>query len=397
MSTTTKPDPNLRRSPGIFARITRRWPVILLLWFIVSLPVMYLAYLLVEPTYEAFSILRVTPTSWSLYEPSEQNVFKGAEPYLNTQIGLLTSDRVLAPAIASPTVVRLSTITKEADPRTFLREHMRVEIVKDAYLIRVALELGEKDHAAAIVNAIVHSYLEYNGEHQRSGNSNLRNSLTDQLKKYKNEIDEKRAELKKILVNGQIAVRRPFVTNESGKEDDPARSPLASVTEAQFQKVADELINTDVDLIKAQSILEVTEAAGDGGNDAHVRQTLSDLRLNVAALHKQKKQLARYLAGLVVEKKIENNAVPDAEFISHQLDILMKEESQVATHLKQLEFESSQENVRVTLLDEAVAPKVPTNNKQREYMAIAPVVVLLALIGVALLTPLKSSRAWSGE
>ena len=79
------------------------------------------------------------------------------------------------------------------------------------------------------------------------------------------------------------------------------RSPLAFVTEAQFQKVADELINTDLDLIKAQSLLEVTEAAGDRGNDAQVRQTLSDLRVNVAAILKQKKQQARYLAGLVVE------------------------------------------------------------------------------------------------
>ncbi len=95
--------------------------------------------------------------------------------------------------------------------------------------------------------------------------------------------------------------------------------------------------------------------------------------------------------------KMENKDRLEAEFTNRQLDILMKEESQVATHLKQLEFESSQENVRVTLLDEAVAPKAPANNKQHEYMAIAPIAVLLALIGVALLTPLKSSRAWSGE
>ncbi len=301
MSTTTKLDRNPHRSYGISSRVTRRWPVILLLWFIVSLPVMYLAHLLVEPTYEAFSTLRVTPTSWSLYEPSEQTDFKGAEPYLKTQIGLITSDRVLGPAIASPQVARLSTITKEADPRTFLREHMRVEIVKDAYLIRVALELEDNNQAAAIVNAVVQSYLEYYGEHQRSGNSNLRISLADQLKKYKNEINEKRAELEKIVGNRRISVvPRPSGKNESGKEDDPAHTTITYVTEAQYQRIQDELINTDLDLIKAQSLLEVTEAAGIGGNDAHVQQTLSDLRINVAAILKQKKQQARYLAGLVV-------------------------------------------------------------------------------------------------
>ena len=43
---------------------------------------------------------------------------------------------------------------------------MTVEIVKDAYLIRVALELADGNQAAAIVNAVVHSYLAYNSEYQ---------------------------------------------------------------------------------------------------------------------------------------------------------------------------------------------------------------------------------------
>jgi hypothetical protein len=81
--------------------LTRHWWQILLIWLVVSLPVMYLIHQFVEPTFEAFSILRVTPTSWRLYESSrsENGDFKEGVPYLQTQIGLITSDRVLAPAI----------------------------------------------------------------------------------------------------------------------------------------------------------------------------------------------------------------------------------------------------------------------------------------------------------
>ena len=42
---------------------------------------------------------------------------------------------------------------------------MTVEILKDALIIRVGLELADANQAATIVNAVVHAYLAYNGEH----------------------------------------------------------------------------------------------------------------------------------------------------------------------------------------------------------------------------------------
>ena len=89
---------------------------------------------------------------------------------------------------------------------------MTVEIVKDTFLIRVGLELPDPNQAAAIVNAVVHSYLEYNFEHQRSGNATLRASLADQLKKYKNEISEKLSEVEERLRDSPH--RRPSYTRQ---------------------------------------------------------------------------------------------------------------------------------------------------------------------------------------
>ena len=71
---------------------------------------------------------------------------------------------------------------------------------------------------------MVHAYLEYNGEHQRLETRNLRNSLAEQLKKYKNEINEKRNELRKIVEKGKVTVTRP-ISPKSSKNSTTTRKP----------------------------------------------------------------------------------------------------------------------------------------------------------------------------
>ena len=270
MTITTKPDPNPRRSHGMLSRITRRWHLILALWMLNSIPIVYLIYRFVEPTYEAFSTLHVAPGEIPIFVSSfpDPELNDAIASYMQTQVALITCDRVLSSAIASPEVVNLSTLKEPDDPRTDVRENMVVEIVPNTRLIRVALELPDGNQAAAIVNAVVHSYLAYNGEYTRSANSALRQSLVSQLEKYKNAITEKRAELTvlaqkrvfEISLNGRTL-------NQSGKLSDPARPTLETITEAQSQRIADELIDTDLELIKVQSTLEATQATSKGEND----------------------------------------------------------------------------------------------------------------------------------
>ncbi len=156
------------------------------------------------------------------------------------------------------------------------------------------------------------------------------------------------------------------------------------------------MLETQLELIKAQSTLEATEAAAGAANDPRMRQILSDFRINVAAISKRKEYLAKYFDGLKVEqKKVENNDSFDAAFVNRQLDILLQRENQVNNHLKQLEFEAGA--YRVSLVDEAAPPRTPVNNTRMAYMAAAPIVVLLALMSLALLLPVRGSRAWAGE
>ena len=437
--------------------LTRHWWQILLIWLVVSLPAMCLIYQFVEPTFEASSILRVTPTSWQLYEPSrsDQIDFKGAGPYLQTQIGLIKSDRVLTPAIAAPEVVNLSTVkTAAKDPKEYLREHMFVEIVKDAYLIRVALELPDRYQAAAIVNAVVRSYLLYNGEHQRSGNSTLRTSLREHLEEYKKQINDKRDELRDIYQKGTVSPpKETHVRSRNGGDD---AEDHTVVTEEQSERLAQEMLDTKLEIIKVESDLKTREdakqrsegeqrqlaTAGDkqqrdqqiqeefqrdpdvialceeialadeqrmhakerarkGNDPARVAaeqkykklrleynklwedkyieigerlkaavispvgsESIEELKRKLESLKTERAKQAELFEKLKIEKKKVNNDSFEASFVNRQIEILMRREEMVNVQLKQLEFESSQENIRVSLLDAAVAPVAPptTNN-----------------------------------
>ena len=50
--------------------LVRNWWRILLLWLVVSSPLVYLIYRLVEPTYQAYSLLRIESNQPELFGPS---------------------------------------------------------------------------------------------------------------------------------------------------------------------------------------------------------------------------------------------------------------------------------------------------------------------------------------
>ena len=76
--------PSQEGSPGMFGRLVRRLPRILLLWLVVSMPGVYLVYLLIEPTYESSSTIRVEPSP-DLFGPSAKGIDTDFGQYLETQ------------------------------------------------------------------------------------------------------------------------------------------------------------------------------------------------------------------------------------------------------------------------------------------------------------------------
>jgi succinoglycan biosynthesis transport protein ExoP len=474
-------------SQTLLRGLVRHWWQILLIWLVVAVPVVALIYLYVEPTFEAFSTLQVEPVSQRLFhENASENVdSRGVTLYLQTQVGLLTSDRVLLAAITDPRVVNLSAIKESDDPKTVLRKEMVVEIVKDAYLIRVALELPDPNQAAAIVNAVVRSYLAYNSEYQRGRNSTLRANLIAEQERIQKEIKEKRAELANLVNKGTVTTQKLVLNRAktSADDDDSPQPTFTSNTEGQRQRLADEMLSKDLEISKTVSNINAMKEAirqtavnqngstklqeeqrdqqieDDFKKDPEVialtdeialaqerrdhakslarqahdparraaeqhykklmeqydklwdakykefsarlkntsievrpEQSVTDLEIKLKSLKDQKLRLIEMFDKMKVEEKTGNNDTFEATFLSRQLDTAQRDAERLNNNIKELQFKASQEDFRVSQVDQAIARQVPTNNKRLKYVAAVPICLLLMVLGLFFLLEIKGER-----
>src|SRR3954447_20598816 len=109
------PPPSPINSRLLVRGLVRNWWRILLLWLIVSVPLAYLVYVMIEPSYEAFSTLRIEPSKPELFGPSVRGMdTSGFQPYLETQRNLILTDRVLDEALADGSLQNFS-LFKETD------------------------------------------------------------------------------------------------------------------------------------------------------------------------------------------------------------------------------------------------------------------------------------------
>jgi len=250
-------------TPQIVLRgLVRNWWQILLLWLVVSAPLVYLIFLFIKPTYEAVSLLRVEPSAPHLFAQSSSSDNSGtATPYLQTQVNLIKSDQVLGPAVANPQISTLPTIKESDDPKTDLRKSLMVEIVQDAYLIRVALESKSPTEAAAIVNAVVNSYKDHTEQYAQSANKRQRESLESEEGRLKRQIDVTEKELKVLVQTGNVGIPGDKDVQLNKNNDDSTQPTFKNFGRDHYQRTIAELMNTELELIEAESNLEVMEQA----------------------------------------------------------------------------------------------------------------------------------------
>jgi hypothetical protein len=113
-------------------------------------------------------------------------------------------------------------------------------------------------------------------EQDRNANSALRKSLTDKLERYKNQIDELRAELKALMLKRTVDATKKGDPKPKKNNDD--RSPRAPGTlDEQRIRLAQEMIDTQLKIIKVESDLQAAEAAaGIPPDDKHREQQIQD-------------------------------------------------------------------------------------------------------------------------
>jgi succinoglycan biosynthesis transport protein ExoP len=259
LATASMPQVNSR---VLLRGLTRHWWLILLLWLVVSVPMAYFIYLWIEPTYEAFSTIRIEPTQPELFERSHNSFVetRSVRPYLETQVNVINSDKVLEQAVANPQVVNLSVIKQSEDPKADLRKRMSVVIIDNAYMIRVALELPDAIQAATIVNSVVEAYMAQNTIFNRSFNKNQQVILESQLTKLQGLLAEKTKEMEKMASEGKFTITKPQFNRPNSALPDESDGPTFSeVTEAQYQTTLAQLQRVDYDLLESQASLQTLE------------------------------------------------------------------------------------------------------------------------------------------
>jgi len=395
----------MQSEPGVLRRLIRRVPQILLLWLVVFAPVAWWILRFVEPTYESFSILRVEPTTNKISGPLQEDFTesRSAGPYLRTQLNLITSGRVLKPVVTEPEIVNVPVIAGSKDPEAELRKKLNVEIIEDAYMIRIALELPNPEHAATIIDAVVKTYLDYNKDFKRANNALLTSDLKGHLKLLEAEITANKEKLKALYLRSTVNVSKPNLTPKN--DGDSTQPTFVSYTEEHVQRIIEQMVKTELELIEARATLEVTQASNRANDESPERlkvatgtsksaEAIDELKIRVGALTKTKEAQAKLYERLRIEKKTGNNDTFEATYLNYEVSRLLNRRDQVTANLAQLDFESNQNFFHVHLVDPASHPKTPTNSlKWVKFMAAAPVGILFTLLGLFLLVEIKAGRS----
>jgi succinoglycan biosynthesis transport protein ExoP len=476
--------PGLQVNPRVILRgLTRHWWKILLLSLTVSAPIIFSVYQFIEPTFEASSLLHIEPLAPELFTFNKTGESQGST-YLKTEVTVLTSDKVLEPTVANPLVVNLPMIKKSMDPKSDLRQKLKVGIIENTNVIRVALESTNRDEAITIVQAVIDAYKAKYTDKNRAENRILTESMKLHLDKLADQILKNKSELKDLYTKGKVAALKPEDRlNPSNDDGGTAQPTFKKVTEDHVQNMMQGMVRTDLSIIETQSMLdvkleeykirqeevrqprqqvdaqqlariqalfskdadvvalkkeidntrehldrikrnvrqphdpsrvaaqnrlddleqdyndlwelkyrEILDRTTGSGGDAQPLASIQELKQKIELLKKFKVKQTELFKAMEVDQKATNSDTFEATYLNYQLNSLLNREDQVKKHLEQLMFAADREHYRITLLDQASAPKSPSNDKRLKYMAAAPVGVMFMMLGLFLLMEIKAER-----
>jgi hypothetical protein len=245
-----------------------------------------------------------------------------------------------------------------------------------------------------IVNAVVDAYMAEHMEYHRSANKALTKSLNDELDKLDQGISQKKSELRKLAENSYLGL---ITVNRVAANKDNLQLPsLDAVSEEQFARAADRLIQADLELIDAQAKLETARRAFKAIEQGATNQTLiarekvRDLEAAVDEVKRRRIGYLQYLENLKVHREKPNDAL-SASMMNQELASLVRMQELVTQKLEQLHFETKQDVYRITQHDRAGVPKVPTNGHRPRDMAAASVGVLFLILGAFLTRELTAT------
>ena len=306
-----------------------------------------------------------------------------------TQILLISSDSVLDAALSKPAISNLPMIRSSTDPKALLRRELQVDIVAaNTYLIRVMMSCADPNEGAAIVNSVVDAYMDQHGKYHAAADRSLCRAIETEIAKYDHRIADIQDRLMNPIRHGLIA-QPPGLSGATKEDSESIRPSLSPNTEQQYARVADRILQADLDLIDAQVRLETARLPRSGASTERMRE----VETAVEEAKQRRNSYAKYLSQMKVATGSSDGESFPATVVKLELAGLTKIRDSLKLKLAQLEFEDGQEAYRISVQDKAAVPKVPAANNRPVYMAVTPVVVLLLIIGLALVQQMRAARS----
>ncbi|MFO0887974.1 MAG: polysaccharide biosynthesis tyrosine autokinase [Isosphaeraceae bacterium] len=237
--------------------LTRNWWRILLIWLVVSAPVVFLIYKYVEPTYQAFSQLLVESNQPELFGASMWNhelTTTNGPIYLQTQIEKIRSDKLLDEALDKlGDLSRMTMFRDVVDPKTELRKKLDIQIIPNTHWIQVALESRDPVEAANVVNAIVNVFEKRTADVSTNAAKRLRTDLAAYKKTLDETITKTKKDILELAKKGNFEYSKPVLNSKDPESDQVLQPSFEKLSLEQYRSAKDKLFQTDIQLMELEA------------------------------------------------------------------------------------------------------------------------------------------------
>jgi capsular exopolysaccharide synthesis family protein len=277
---------------AVFRVLAYHWLKILGIWIVLTAGLVYAIHVQIEPTYETFSLLRVEPTNRDLFGLG-LNSAEGFDPFLQTQVQLMTSPSVLDATLANHSVTATSILHDTKVPESELRSQLKIGVVPGTYLIRLSMISTKPKEAALIINEVVKSYLDVANTWSTDKNKYQVASLEEYNRELVSKVEEREKAWLELAEKSNVELVDSQPSSPTGSTLPHAMPNRVSVDE--YKRVREQLFSTNMDLIEAEAVLKNRQAEIDAraaGMDPELllqRQVEEGLRSDpvIASLHSQ--------------------------------------------------------------------------------------------------------------
>lgn len=254
-SATSRPSINIMRVA--IRTISRHWWQILGLWALGTGGLAYAINTYIKPQYSAVSILRVEPSHRDLFGTGGGG--ESFEPYLETQVQLITSPNVLGAALVEPRTAALKLVREAGDAEGEVRSRLLVTLQPRSYLIKVAMTSGSAIEASTVVNSVVEAYLKAAAEWSDGMTRNQIKNLEAYQRELQNQADEKEQAWLDLASKGNVEISESLTAGQQGGTSLPM-AKRSQLTIEEYKKVRDELLRVSFELTQGEAVLTMREA-----------------------------------------------------------------------------------------------------------------------------------------